>query len=67
MTVSDLKRTTALVRLGVKPGMEQLERLDVGLCETATHGFGIFVIAKPKKGQRRSFRHPEPTVSRAEY
>lgn len=48
-TVSGLKQTTALVRLWVKTGMEQMERLDAGLCGTATHGSGIFVKVKPKK------------------
>lgn len=49
MTVSGLKQTTALVRLWVKTGMEQMERLDVGLCGTPTNGSGIFVKVKPKK------------------
>lgn len=54
MIVSDLKQTTALVRLWVKTGMEQMECLDVGLCGTATHGFGIFFKVKPKKDNDRA-------------
>lgn len=64
MTVSDLKQT----RLWVKTGMDQMEHLDVGLCGTATHSFGIVKPkVKPKKDNDRARHHPEPKVSRAEY